>query len=96
VSSLRVTCVVFAAVALTTSTAHPQFRMAWRQSPNITVIAATGDHRLALVDEAVAFWNKTLEGLGSGFRLGPVTHVVQPIPSDWKPRSAIGGTHAAA
>ena len=30
----------------------------------------------------MAFWNKTLEELGSGFRLGPVTHVVQPIPEE--------------
>ena len=81
-SSRKAAYVVLIAAALAASTAHAQFGVPWRQTPAVTVIAAEGDHRLILVDEAVAFWNKTLEDLGSGFRLGPVTHLVHPIPEE--------------
>ena len=46
------------------------------------MLANGNDPRIALVEEAVAFWNKTLEELGSGFRLGPVTRVDQPVPEE--------------
>jgi hypothetical protein len=147
-SSREIARAILVTVVLAASPAHAQFGVPWRQTLTVTVIAAEGDHRLALVDEAVAFWNKTLEELGSGFRLGPITHVVRPIPEealqelsravvegprpvkaparcrpdafqsmvprifpltddekrallrmyppDWKPQSAVGGTHAAA
>ena len=45
-------------------------------------MSSDSDARLGLVDEAVAFWNKTLEEIGSGFRLGAVTRVTQPIPEE--------------
>jgi hypothetical protein len=35
-----------------------------------------------LVDEAASFWNKTLAEIGTGFRLGSITHVVQSIPEE--------------
>ena len=79
-SSRKAACVFLIAAGLAASTAHAQFGVPWHQTPTITVIGAEGDPRLILVDEAVAFWNKTLEDLGSGFRLGPVTHLVRPIP----------------
>jgi hypothetical protein len=41
--------------------------------PEIVVIGPSDDPRQALVDEAVTFWNRTLEQLGSGFRLGDLT-----------------------
>jgi len=62
------------------SAAHAQFGAAWRHPPSIAVISAPGDSRLVLVDEAVAFWNQTLKQAGSTFRLGHVTHIVQPVP----------------
>ena len=63
--------------------AQAQFGVAWRYVPELVVISATkDDSRLGLVDEAVAFWNRTLEELGSGFRLGPVRRVVQPPPEE--------------
>lgn len=62
--------------------AHAQFGVAWRQTPNITIVSADSDPRLSLVDEAAAFWNTTLQELGSGFRLGPVTRLVQPVPEE--------------
>ena len=69
---------MLAAAGLAAGAAHAQ--VAWRDVPKIVVVSAERDPRLALVDEAVAFWNRTLEELGSGFRLGPVTRIVRPIP----------------
>jgi hypothetical protein len=70
-------------VAVAASTAHAQFGVPWRRTPTIVVISsAAGDPRVSLVDEAVAFWDKTFEDMGSGFRLGPVERLVQPVPED--------------
>jgi hypothetical protein len=38
--------------------------------------------RLRAVDEAVAFWNRSLAEIGSRFRLGSLRHVAQPIPEE--------------
>lgn len=65
-----------------TQTVHAQPGATWNHVPTIAVISTSADTRVELVDEAVAFWNKTLEEIGSGFRLGPVTHAVQPIPEE--------------
>jgi len=78
---LTIGCLLIVA-SLTASTAQAQFGVPWRHTPSIVVIGAEGDPRVRLVDEAVAFWNKTLEEIGSAFRLGPVTHMVQPAPEE--------------
>jgi hypothetical protein len=62
--------------------AHAQFGVPWRHTPNVLVVSAAGDPRSRLADEAVTFWNKTLAEIGSGFRLGPITHIVQTIPEE--------------
>jgi hypothetical protein len=67
---------------LAVSVAHAQFGVPWQRTPGIVVVSADHDPRLILVDEAVSYWNKTLEEIGSGFRLGPVTRVVQMIPEE--------------
>jgi hypothetical protein len=54
----------------------------WRHVPKIAVVSPADDSRLRAFDEAVAYWNRTLQEIGSGFRLGPVTHVVRPIPEE--------------
>src|SRR5207244_8478318 len=36
--------------------------------------------RIALVEQAVEFWNGTLAEIGSGFRLGKVTRIDERIP----------------
>src|SRR5258706_15469194 len=76
-----IACATFAA-GFTAAAAHAQFGASWKRTPAITVIGPEGDPRVALVDEAVAFWNKTLEDLGSGFGLGAVTRLVRPVPED--------------
>jgi len=68
--------------ALWGTTAHAQFGTGWQHSPNITVISREGDSRLDLVDEAISFWNRTLEDIGSAFRLRPVTRIVRPVPEE--------------
>jgi hypothetical protein len=45
------------------------------------VLSAPGDARLALVNDAVAFWNRTFGELGSGFHLGPATMAGGAIPA---------------
>jgi hypothetical protein len=76
-----VACVVMAG-SLAAGAAHAQSGVPWGHTPSIVVVSADRDARLSLVDEAVSFWNKTLEEIGSGFRLGPVTRTVQTIPED--------------
>lgn len=66
----------------TSGMAAAQFGVAWTRTPAIAVVGTNDDPRLTLVDEAVSFWNKTLEEIGSAFRLGGVTRFVQPVPED--------------
>lgn len=79
-SSREVAGIVLIAACLMACAARAQFGVTWQQSPKITVIGADSDPRQPLIDEAVAFWNRTLEELGSGFRLGPVERISRPIP----------------
>jgi hypothetical protein len=90
---LMIRCALIVA-SLTAHMAHGQSAVAWDYTPKITVIGSDGDPRLGLVDEAVAFWNTTLEEIGSGFRLGPVSRIVQPVPEEALQalsRSVLGG-----
>jgi hypothetical protein len=68
--------------ALTADVAHAQFGALWRHTPSITVVSVADDLRLRAVDEAVSFWNRTLEEIGSGFRLGPIARTGQPVPEE--------------
>jgi hypothetical protein len=67
-------------LALAPLGALAQYSASWTRMPTVGVVANGDDPRVALVEEAVKFWNDTLAALGSGFRLGPVTRVDQPIP----------------
>lgn len=52
----------------------------WTVTPSVAVIAQQADDpRFSEAEEAVLFWNRTFESIGSGFRLGPVTRHVQPV-----------------
>jgi hypothetical protein len=79
--------VSLASVALWTHGVMPERRamaaglgFAWTKVPAITVIGAAGDPRQPLTRDAVAFWNDTLAGLGSGFRLGAITQGPESVP----------------
>src|ERR1700720_4551151 len=48
----------------------------------VAISSSAEDARFGLVDEAVSFWNKTLQELGVCYRLGPGTRVVQPVPEE--------------
>ena len=41
--------------------------------PRVLIAGQSGDARVPLVHAAVAHWNGILAGIGSGFRLGPVS-----------------------
>ena len=60
--------------------AHAQPEWAWRKQPSVVVIGVDGDARIALVDEAIGYWNRVLEETGSPFRLPAATRVDLPIP----------------
>jgi hypothetical protein len=57
-----------------------QWLAPWDRSPSVTVVANGNDPRVALVTEALEFWNRTLAEAGSAFRLGAITVVDRPIP----------------
>jgi hypothetical protein len=79
---MSVSLVLGLVLALAAPAAGAQFGVPWTRSPSVTVVANGDDPRTGLVEEAVAFWNKTLEELGSGFRIGAIARVDQPIPED--------------
>jgi hypothetical protein len=45
----------------------------WPVRPAVVIDGAAGDARVPLVHAAVEHWNQILAGIGSGFRLGPVS-----------------------
>ena len=55
---------------------------AWRKIPSIVAMSDEDDARLPAVYEAVGFWNAVLLNLGSGFRLGHVSHIAEAIPQN--------------
>ena len=67
------------AAALLASEAKAQFGP-WPKPPTIVILAAEGDPRIALVDEAIAYWNRVFEEVGSPFRLPAATRNTLPIP----------------
>ena len=55
----------------------------WTKVPAVVVIGAeANDARVPLVQDAVAFWNRSFAELGSAFRLGPVTQAAGMVPVD--------------
>jgi hypothetical protein len=80
----RIYCAVALALVLglAAHAARAQFGVPWTRSPSVTIVANGNDPRIGLVERAVEFWNKTLEEMGSGFRIGAITLVEQPIPED--------------
>jgi hypothetical protein len=75
----RVMLGILIVIAFTADAAQAQ---TWRHVPKVAVISPAGDSRLRAVDEAVAYWNSTLQEIGAGLRLGPVTRLVRPIPEE--------------
>jgi hypothetical protein len=53
---------------------------AWTRVPAITVFGALDDPRVPMVHDSVAYWNRTLAELGSGFRLGTVGLTAGAVP----------------
>jgi hypothetical protein len=54
----------------------------WTTVPSVTVLARENDMRVALVHEAVAFWNRIFAGIGSSFRLGAIATSSGAIPAE--------------
>jgi hypothetical protein len=71
-----------AVLPLATPRAATAWGIPWARIPAVAVWSLSGDPRIPLVQDAVTFWNQTLAGLGSGFRLGAVTVTSRAIPAD--------------
>jgi hypothetical protein len=78
----RAICFVLLIVGLAVAAAQAQSAPPWQHPPDIAVVSSESDPRLSLVDEAVSFWNQTLEEIGSCFKIGPVRRLVQPVPEE--------------
>jgi hypothetical protein len=52
----------------------------WDLTPTITIVAAPGDPRIGLVQDATKFWNGQFEELGSPFRLGEISQAERQVP----------------
>jgi len=57
----------------------------WKDVPAIAVVSTDNDYRLPAVREAVDFWNAELSNLGTPFRFGTLTHVVEDDPPGGPP-----------
>jgi hypothetical protein len=53
----------------------------WSKPPSITILGEDSDPRIALVHEAVEYWNGVLAGIGTPFRLGPVRVAGGAVPA---------------
>jgi hypothetical protein len=69
-------------IYLSCSACQAQFNLPWGHVPAVVVVSSAEDPRNALVDEAIAYWNKELQQLGSGFRLPAATRVIRALPED--------------
>jgi hypothetical protein len=69
-------------LALAAPRVDAQFGVSWTRPPSVTIVAKADDARVPYVEMAVAFWNSELEAAGSGFRIGAITRVDQPIPEE--------------
>ena len=61
---------------------YPDIEQPWNRIPSVTVLAASDDPRVSLVEEAIEFWNDQLHQIGSPFRLGAMKHVIASAPSE--------------
>ncbi|HEY2797549.1 MAG TPA: hypothetical protein VGK26_06635 [Thermoanaerobaculia bacterium] len=55
-------------------------RLEAQRSLTITALGDPSDSRVAVLEEAVTFWNARLEAIGANVRLGPVRVVEDSIP----------------
>jgi len=74
---------VVAALSGSGNVVHAQTDRPSQQGRSVVAVSSSADDaRFGLVDEAVSFWNKTLQEIGVCYSLGPVTRLVQPVPEE--------------
>ena len=56
--AMKLLICILIAFDVSTNVAHTQVGVPWGYVPRITVIAAEGDARLILVDEAISYWKQ--------------------------------------
>lgn len=66
----------------------PNTKIPWNKVPAVTISAPEGDPRIRMSVEAVEFWNQQFQGIGTPFRLGPVTHLTEAVPAGFLARAS--------
>jgi hypothetical protein len=67
---------------------------AWDRIPMITICARQDDARVRLLEEAIAFWNTSLERIGTPWRIGPFRHSTELVPSELLERLSAGAARS--
>ncbi len=91
VAALLVTASVFAVSSTAVSaptTFYPTRGCRWDKIPTVAIAGAEGDPRTPRVHDAVAFWNRLLEEIGTPFRIGPVSVTQQTVSNDYLIRTS--------
>ena len=73
---------IFAMASFFVISVSAQFGASWKRTPSINVVYSNADERLDLVDEAIVFWNRTFEEIGSGFRLPKPARFKGKVPEN--------------
>ncbi|MGQ0651202.1 MAG: matrixin family metalloprotease [Betaproteobacteria bacterium] len=79
---MRLIAAALLAACMACAQCQAQVLAHWARPASVAVIGPEGDARIALVHEAVAFWNRTFAELGVPFQVGPVEVRVGAIAVD--------------
>ena len=77
---MKILLFIVAVIGTSSVAGYGQFGQSWKRTPDISVVYSENDERVALVDEAIAFWNRTLTEAGSGFSLPKPSRVKRRVP----------------
>ena len=78
-----VRCDPGAAAPPTSIVYFPSSAQPWDKVPTVLMAAREDDPRISLVRDAIDFWNRLFEEIGSAFRLGPVNLTTELVPTDY-------------
>ena len=62
---------------------YPNRERPWDTIPTVTISSVANDSRVQTVFEAVEYWNTTLAGLGTPFRIGAVKRTDEIVPAEY-------------
>jgi hypothetical protein len=78
-----VVAVLPTAAGPSTLTLFPTRGCRWDKIPTVTIAGSETDPRVPLVHDAIAFWNRLLEDIGTPFRIGAAAVTQQTVANDY-------------